>query len=175
MEIIKASENQYSDVRAFYHSIIDSLKNYPYSLGWKKDIYPAPDFLMDSIRKGELYIALDEEGKIIASMVINHECNDSYQKFQWPTEVQANEVTVIHALGVNLAYGKKGIGKKMVQFAIDTAKQNKQKVIRLDVLKGNLPAERLYKSIGFKNLHTLQMFYEDTGWAEFELYEYKLI
>ena len=173
MEIIKASEKQYSAVRAFYHSMIDGLKGTPYDLGWKKDIYPAPDFLMDSIHNGELYIMLDE-GEIIASMVMNHECNDSYQEFQWPTKAQASEVTVIHALGVHTAYGGKGIGRQMMQFAIDTSQRNKQKVIRLDVLKGNLPAERLYSGMGFQKLHTLQMFYENTGWTEFELYEYEI-
>ena len=52
------------------------------------------------------------------------------------------------------------------------ALQNHQKVIRLDVIKGNLPAERLYEGLGFRKLHSLQMFYENTGWMEFALYEY---
>ena len=49
--------------------------------------------------------------------------------------------------------------KKLVRFAIEYAKQNHQKAIRLDFLKGNIPAERLYSSMGFKYLHTLQMYY----------------
>ncbi len=48
------------------------------------------------------------------------------------------------------------------------------KAIRLDVLKGNLPAEKLYSGLGFRYLHTLNMFYEDTGWTDYELYEYTL-
>ena len=62
----------------------------------------------------------------------------------------------------------------MVQFAIDAARENGQKVIRLDVLKGNVPAEKLYAERGFKYLHTLPMFYEDTGWTDYELYELRL-
>ena len=65
---------------------------------------------------------------------------------------------VIHALGVDPEKAGKGYGRKMVQFAIDTARQNQQKVIRLDVLKGNVPAERLYSGMGFCYLHTLPMF-----------------
>ena len=169
MEIIKASEKQYPDIRAFYHSMIDALKTSDYDLGWKKDIYPTPVFLMDSIRNGQLYIVMNA-GEIIASMVINHEGNDSYREFKWPTEAQPDEITVIHALGVLPSYGRKGIGRQMVLFAIDTARRNKQKAIRLDVLKGNFPAEGLYKSLGFRKLHTLKMFYENTGWVDFELY-----
>ena len=45
------------------------------------------------------------------------------------------------------------------------------KAIRLDVLKGNAPAERLYTSLGFVYVDTLKLFYEDTGRVDFELYE----
>jgi ribosomal protein S18 acetylase RimI-like enzyme len=61
-----------------------------------------------------------------------------------------------------------------VQFAIDYASANNCKVIRLDVLNGNRNAERLYRSMGFQYVHTLPMFYEDTGWTNFDLYEYLL-
>lgn len=59
----------------------------------------------------------------------------------------------------------------MVQYAIDTAAENGGKALRLDVLKGNLPANRLYESFGFQKLYTLNLFYPDTGWTDFELYE----
>ena len=45
------------------------------------------------------------------------------------------------------------------------------KAVRLDVLKGNVPAERLYKDMGFRYVDTLQLFYEDTGRVDFDLYE----
>ena len=173
LKIEKAVESQYPAVREFYHAMIDAMKGSSYDLGWKKDIYPAPDFLLASIRSGELYIVQDAD-RIIASMVINHECNDSYRDFQWPAEIQPDEVTVIHTLGVFPAYGGRGIGRQMMQFAIDNARLHKQKVIRLDVLKDNIPAKRLYESMGFRYLHTLPMFYENTGWTEFDLYEYEI-
>ena len=46
--------------------------------------------------------------------------------------------------------------------------------MRLDVLEGNVPAERLYEGFGFRYLATMPMFYEDTGWTNYELYEYPL-
>lgn len=36
------------------------------------------------------------------------------------------------------------------------------------------PAERLYPGLGFSYVDTIQMYYEDTGWTEFLLYEYPL-
>ena len=132
-----------------------------------------PDFLMASIRAGELYIGTENE-TIISSMVLNHESNEGYQEFNWPTKAEACEVTVIHALGVHPSCNGKGYARQLVQFAVETARNDQQKVIRLDVLKGNLPAENLYSSMGFQLLHTLPMYYEDTGWTEYELYEYVL-
>jgi hypothetical protein len=48
------------------------------------------------------------------------------------------------------------------------------KTIRLDVLDGNIPAENLYLGMGFQYLNKVQMYYEDTGWTAFRLYEYVL-
>ncbi len=171
MIIRKAAPDEYQDVRAFYHSLIDALQGSPYGAGWIKDVYPAPEYLMESVRAGQLYIGTDHE-TIIAAMIVNHECNEAYMKYSWPTEAEPDEVTVIHALGVHSLYTGKGYARQMVQFAIGLARENRQKVIRLDVLKGNMPAEKLYISMGFRYLHTLNMYYEDTGWTEYGLYEY---
>ncbi len=173
MIIKKAGSDQYSAVRAFYHSLIDDSAGSPFGAGWIKDIYPAPEFLRDSIRNGELYVALEEDA-IIGAMVLNHECNEGYREFKWPTEAEDREVTVIHALGVHPSCSGRGYAKQMVRFAIDAARKSRQKAIRLDVLKGNVPAENLYSGLGFQYLHTLPMYYEDTGWTDYELYEYRL-
>lgn len=83
MEIILAASNQYEEVRAFYHSLIDAMESSgsPYLPGWKKDIYPSPEFLMKSITCGELYIGC-ENHKIVSSMVLNQENNEGYSQFQ---------------------------------------------------------------------------------------------
>ena len=172
MIIRLAKPDEYEAVRMFYHSLIDAIADLPYGAGWKKDIYPSKELLKDSIDTEELYIA--EDGVIIGAMVVNHECNEGYRKFDWPTKAEDSEIVLIHALGVDPAYSGKGIAKQMVRFVIDKAGADGMKAIRLDVLKGNLPAEKLYAGLGFTYLHTLKMFYEDTGWTDYELYEYSL-
>ena len=62
----------------------------------------------------------------------------------------------------------------MVQKAIELGKSAKAKAIRLDVLSGNYPAERLYRKLGFKYVDTVQMFYENSGLTDFLLFEYTL-
>ena len=173
MNIQIAEPEQLPAVKELYYSIIDGVADATDSVLWKKDIYPSPAFLLDSIRNGELVIGSEGE-KIIAAMVLNHQYNEEYNRFAWPTEAEDAEITVIHALGVHPAHTGKGHARQLVQYAIDSARENRQKVIRLDVLKGNVSADKLYSGMGFQNLHTLPMYYEDTGWREFDLYEYRL-
>lgn len=60
----------------------------------------------------------------------------------------------------------------MVQKVINLAKEAKMQAIRLDVLEGNLPAESVYVKAGFSYVDTIRMYYEDTGWTNFKVYEY---
>lgn len=48
------------------------------------------------------------------------------------------------------------------------------RALRLDVLGGNVPAERLCVGQGFRFCATVRMFYADTGWTDYRLYEYLL-
>jgi len=66
------------------------------------------------------------------------------------------------------------------QFELDDAMrlakelQADMAILRLDVLSGNLPAEKLYLGLGFYRVSGARMFYPDTGWTEFDLYEFDL-
>ena len=174
MIIEKAMPDQFQDIMSFYYDIIEDIGDSDDSAGWTKDVYPSPDLIKEYIDKGELYAAMEDE-KIVGAMVLNHEYNDEYKNCKWPTKADDDEVIVIHLLGVHPSYRRKGCARQLVRFAMDHARQNRQKVIRLDVLKGNIIAEKMYPDMGFRYLETLPLFYEDIGWKEFELYEYPLI
>lgn len=175
LNIRLAEKNEYELVRGFYHSLISEMKasNAKYMPGWEIDIYPAPEYLRNSIDKNELYIG-ELDGQMVCSMIMNHDSNEGYQRFDWPTLAMPDEITVIHALGVHPNFAGKGYAGDMVRKAISAARDNNQRVIRLDVLRGNLPAEKLYEKHGFIKCATIQMFYEDTGWTDYELYELAL-
>ena len=51
------------------------------------------------------------------------------------------------------------------------AKAEKKKTVRLDILGTNIAAERLYTACGFRFVQAKDMFYEDTGWTEYKMYE----
>ena len=173
MTISKAPGNAFQEVRAFYHSLIDALEGSPYHPLWQKDVYPAPEELKSALDAQTLYLGRDN-GRIAAAMVLNQACNDAYRAVSWKTDIRQEDCMVIHMLGVHSIFAGKGYAKEMVRYAIDFARSAGMKAVRLDVLKGNLPAERLYESLGFVYADTVPMFYEDTGWMDFKLYEYTL-
>lgn len=171
LQIRTANGDDYSNVRIFYYSLIDAMKDATYKPGWEKDMYPTQEFLSRSIESNKLYIGeLDKQ--IVSCMVVNHKYNDGYKNIQWSVEAKDSELFVIHALGVDSMFWGKGIAKQMIRQVIKIAYENNIKTIRLDVLEGNIPAEKTYTKIGFMYLDTIQMFYEDTGWTNYKLFEF---
>lgn len=171
MKIQCAEEKNYADVRDFYYSLIEAMKDSEFEIGWERDIYPTQEFLLTSIHNRELYAA-KSGSSLLACMIVNHSYNDGYKNISWSVDARDDELLVIYALGVHPLYAGQGIARQMVQHVIDMARKNEIKTIRLDVLGGNIPAERVYMKMGFHYLATLQMFYEDTGWTDYKVFEY---
>ncbi len=173
MIIRKAETAEYDAVRAFYHSVIDAMEGRPYHPMWQKDIYPAPEELRAATEDQTMYIGLTDN-RIAAAMVINHKYNEGYCDAAWPEKLRTNEFVVIHMLCVHSDFTGNGFAKQLVAYAIHLAREAGMKAVRLDVLKGNIPAERLYEAMGFRCVDTVKMFYEDTGCVDFQLYELEI-
>ncbi len=107
-------------------------------------------------------------------MVLNHAYNDGYAAVTWAADVPDAQLLVIHALGVYPRFARRGIAQRMVQYAIGMARTQGCRALRLDVLGGNVPAERLYAGQDFTCRGTVRMFYADTGWTDYRLYKYLL-
>lgn len=166
----QAAPQEYPRVLDFYYTLIDLMEHAEYHPAWEKGVYPAEDWLQASIAQGELYLLLEGDA-ILGALVMNHQCTDGYQQVAWGIDAAPEQVSVIHALGTMPTHQGRGLGKRLVQEAIDTARRCGQAAIRLDVLGGNVPAMKLYESMGFVYKQTLQLFYEDTGLTDFLLYE----
>lgn len=173
LHIRPATAEDYPRVREFYYELTDALEHAEFSPGWKKDIYPEQAFLTDSIAAGTLYIG-EEDGALLSCMIVNHDCNDGYKDIPWPVALDASQLLVIHALGVHPAHFGRGLAREMVQYVIGMARRADLRAIRLDVLEGNLPAEKCYTHMGFVYHGTVEMFYEDTGWTNYRAFEYQL-
>ena len=66
------------------------------------------------------------------------------------------EITDIINIAVDKNYQGQGIGKKLIQYVIDNTKAEK---IMLEVKENNIPAIKLYESMGFKEIHRRPNYY----------------
>jgi len=173
MNFRMAAREDFENVMQFYYDLIDAMRNIEYCPKWEKDIYPTRQLIQASIEQNELAISLID-GIIAGAMVINQEVAEGYDQLPWRVDAAKDQVMVIHALGISIRHQGKGIGKKMVEFAINLCREKDMKVIRLDVLAANIPAQKLYMSMGFEYIGTIPLFYEDTGLTDFLLYEFAL-
>ena len=170
MRLRAAEKEEFLSVRSFYWELIDQLKDQEGTVGWKKGIYPSDSFLISSIDAGELYL-MDGESGYLACVIANSQWNEGYEGLPWSLDCAQEEILVPHALAVSAASQGKGIGTIVVKDLLDLARAAGKKTVRLDILKGNTAAEQLYIQSGFEYVQTKTMFYEDTGWTEYMMYE----
>ena len=81
------------------------------------------------------------------------------------------KIYVIYTLAVHPDFWRLGIGKKLLDFAEEIARKEGCVSLRLDVVKGNIPAESLYKKCGYKYVGTTSLGYEEYGLPWYNLYE----
>jgi len=171
--IRQANIGELSDVALFYCDFIASMRGSEFKPDWEMGVYPTEQLLENAIAEQTLFLA-HADSRLAGAMIINHECEPDYANAKWQTDSAKDEVMIIHLLGVAPACQGKGVAKEMVASVIEMCAKNSIKAIRLDVLKKNIPAIKLYMSMGFQYIDTVNIFYEDTGFADFLLYELAL-
>lgn len=169
----KAKTKDFELIRDFYWDLIEIMRDQKDKIGWKKGIYPTDDFIRTSLKKGELYTLKDND-KLCACVILNCACNEGYEGIPWSIDCRADEVLIPHALAVNPELHGKGIGKCIVNEIINLARLKGKKAVRLDILGTNERAEHLYTVCGFQFVYAKNMFYEDTGWTEYKMFEFNL-
>ena len=168
-----ATMAEYDDVEKFYCELIESMRDTEYKPEWKMGVYPTEQMLKDAIEEQTLYLA-HLENDLVGVMMLNHDYEPEYERVKWLTDAKKDEIMAIHTLGVSHTRQRQGIAGQMVLYVIEKCRQDSIKTIRLDVLKKNVPAAKLYTSMGFKFIDSVKIYYEDTGLTDFQLYEFVL-
>ncbi|MCR5277914.1 MAG: GNAT family N-acetyltransferase [Lachnospiraceae bacterium] len=173
MQIRKCKTEEVAAVGAFYDTVVeylDSHTNYP---KWQYKIYPSEEYVRAMTAEGFQYIC-KEDGKTVAAFVLNRDPEGDYQKGKWSVDLQDGEFMVIHALAVDPKFHKTGLGKKIIEFCIDTARRSGCKAIRLDIVPDNIPAKHLYESVGFTYVGDEDVRPEVEHIPKFSMYEMNL-
>ncbi len=109
------------------------------------EVYPC-EFFADDIENGFLYI-LEDKGTIVSAFSLSAK-NEGADFIAW--ENKEAKAMYIDRFGVNICYSKKGIGTRMLQQAVELAKEKGASYLRLFVVDCNRPAITLYLKNGFK-------------------------
>lgn len=173
MQVRRARPDEKDTVLAFYDRQIDLMQNLTYHPKWTKGVYPEESYLAGAVDDGEMYLTMEGD-TILGAMILNNHTVEGYETAPWQIEAADDEIFVIHTLCTACEYMHRGIGTFMTREALRIIKALGGKTVRLDVLLGNLPAEKLYRRVGFTYIGRTEIFYEDTGRCEFDLYEYVL-
>lgn len=105
------------------------------------DTYPNFNIVEQDIKSGHLYVLSDGKS-VLGSIVVNTDQDPQYDKIKW--EETIGPFLIIHRLAVHPAHQKKGLAKKLMEFAENFALINQYKSIRLDAYTANVAASRLY-------------------------------
>lgn len=141
-----------------------------YTPQWTLGVYPTEDDIAADIAAGELYVGWVDGMPAAAMVLVMHE-DPEYTEVPWPTSAADDEVAVIHLLAVHPRARGRHAGSELVREAIRLAREAGMRVMHLDVVPGNLAASRIYEAEGFVRACTHQIFYEDTGLMDFDMYE----
>ena len=160
-------------MQEFYQLVIRETEDMSQNARWEYGKHPTKEMIENYVRQGMMYY-VDTGKEIAAAVVVTHFQTSEYHGVNWHIVLKDNEVTVVHLLAVNPHCQKHGYAKAIMHEVIDLAKRNRMKAIRLDALECNKPAHKLYESLGFRKRDTRHWYAENTGWFDFDLYEYCL-
>ncbi len=113
------------------------------------DKYPSREIFKEDIKNKSLYVSkIDQE--IVGCIMFSSSKDDVYKTVNWITEDEYS--LYIHRLAVHPIFQKRGIARKMMDFAEDFAKSNNYISIRLDTFSQNPRNNKFYKSRGYNKL-----------------------
>jgi len=170
MIIKKCTEADIVAVGEFYDNVVKYLCehiNYP---KWTYKQYPTESSVRTMTGEGSQFMCVEND-VIVGAFVINDDPQGKYEKALWSKELADGEYMVCHALAVDILSHGKGIGKRMVEFCIDYAKELGFKALRLDVVPGNTPAKKLYERCGFKYVGDVDLERNIEAIPQFSMYE----
>ncbi|GEM63574.1 N-acetyltransferase [Sphingobacterium faecium NBRC 15299] len=133
--------------------VLEEVKAYMLNIGidqWDQE-YPNRIVLTQDIDREEAFI-YEEQGELLAYMVLNEKCDQEYAELNWKT---ATPFVVIHRLYVKPSAQGKGISSKMIKYSEQFALENKYQSIRFDAFSLNETANAVYIKKGYASVGTV--------------------
>ena len=107
----------------------------------------------------ETLFAYREDNEVLGIVVLNEQQDEEYSQIKWSTNNQDKNI-VVHRLAVRPDQQGKGLGRKLMDFAEQWAKDNNYDAIRLDTFSQNPRNQRFYTSRGYTDLGPVYLKYK---------------
>ena len=116
--------------------------------------YPNADIILADIKARTYYVA-KKNGVIVGGINIDENQDHTYLTIDW--EDKSNSFLVVHRLAVKEENWGDGIGKKLMLFVEEVAREENYSSIRLDTYSGNPKAMEFYLKLGYSELGTIDL------------------
>ncbi len=168
MHLIQTDD--FETVKSKYTDVIENTPDIEKTARWEYGKHPTDESLRAYIDRGEMYVLTD--GEEIAGMAVIVMCQgDEYSGISWKDDLPCDEVATVHLLAVCPNHRGKSLGVRILDEAMEIAMRNGKKALRLEVLKSNVPAQRMYDKAGFVFRGEQRLYAENTGMMDFLYYE----
>lgn len=147
--IRKALDMDLPGIGGIYDAIFDQEESGPVYTNWLRGSYPTVEDAREALEAGTLYVGVDGEA-LWGVVNLNGIQLPEYDAIPWSIPAEREQVGVIHTLCIHPAQAGKGYARKLAAFCEDTAREQGKTVIRLDTWQGNVPANHLYPSLGYR-------------------------
>ncbi|WP_135554432.1 GNAT family N-acetyltransferase [Paenibacillus cymbidii] len=150
--ILQLTEQDLPDLRALYRSVAAVLRANGVRQ-WDR-FYPNRFVIRGDLKRETAFGACDGNGRIVGAVVVDRRQTGRYSGLPWSD--RAGEPACIHRLAVHPEHQGRGIGKRLLQFAEQRARETGGTSIRLDVYTGNPGAVELYRRAGYAEVGTIR-------------------
>ena len=157
-------------LRKKYIEVIEQTPDFMRNVRWIYGQHPKDEMIQDYMDNGEMYALMN--GNEIAGMVavVMHQ-DDNYKAVPWQVDLRNDEVATIHILAICPEYQGRLLGIQLINQIEKLSKNNGKKAVRLDVLKSNIPARKMYERAGYSLRGEQKLYAENTGITDFLFYE----
>ncbi|MCH2231693.1 MAG: GNAT family N-acetyltransferase [Crocinitomicaceae bacterium] len=120
--------------------------------------YPDIESITNDIQTNTLF-TYKMDGQIVGIVVLNEIQDEEYAEINWRTPIDSKNI-VVHRLAVSPKHQRKGIARKMMDFAEKFALDNNYDSIRLDTFSQNPRNQKFYLSRGYQELGSVFLKYK---------------
>ncbi|REE77721.1 ribosomal protein S18 acetylase RimI-like enzyme [Paenibacillus taihuensis] len=151
MEIVRLTKQDRKDLVQLYREITLSLSQAGIRQ-WDR-FYPNRFVIEQDLKRGTVY-GIRGGQRIIGAVVVDSQQSGKYARLIWND--RTGKPSCIHRLAVHPDYQGQGIGKRLLQFAEEHAREAGSSSIRLDVFTGNPGAVGMYRRAGYVEVGTIK-------------------